>query len=84
MQIDYNKFTEPELRVILEAARIINFAFGQQFPSMKEQMALLIKDFQFRAINQIVVHSHNAIRSKYIARGIDPDAPNFVPDSLEK
>lgn len=84
MQIDYNKFTEPELRVILEAARIINFAFGQQFPSMKEQMALLIKDFQFRAINQIVVQSYNAIRSKYIARGIDPDAPNFVPDSLEK
>lgn len=84
MQIDYNKFTEPELRVILEAARTINLAFGQQFPSMKEQMALLIEDFQFRAINQIVVQSHNAIRSKYISRGIDPDAPNFVPDSLEK
>ena len=84
MQVDYNKFTESELQVILEAARTINFAFGQQFPSMKEQMALLIKDFQFRAINQIVVQSHNAIRSKYIARGIDPDAPDFVPDSLEK
>ena len=84
MQIDYNKFTEPELRVFLEAARTINFAFGQQFPRMKEQMALLIEDFQFRAINQIVVQSHNAIRSKHIARGIDPDAPNFVPDSLEK
>ena len=84
MQVDYNKFTESELRVILEAARTINFAFGQQFPIMKEQMALLIKDFQFRAINQIVVLSHNAIRSKYIARGIDPDAPDFVPDSLEK
>ena len=84
MQIDYNKFTEPELRVILEAARTINFAFGTQFPSMKEQMALLIEDLQFRAINQIVVQSHNAIRSKYISRGIDPDAPNFVPDSLEK
>ena len=84
MQIDYNKFTESELRVILEAARTINFAFGTQFPSMKEQMSLLIEDFQFRAINQIVAQSHNAIRSKYIARGIDPDAPNFVPDSLEK
>ena len=84
MQIDYNKFTESVLRVILEAARTINFAFGQQFPSVKEQMALLIEDFQFRAINQIVIQSHNAIRSKYIARGIDPDAPDFVPDSLEK
>lgn len=84
MQVDYNKFTESELRVILEAARTINFAFGTQFPSMKEQMALLIEDFQFRAINQIVIQSHNAIRSKYIARGIDPDAPDFVPDSLEK
>ncbi|MEE0978861.1 MAG: hypothetical protein UH625_05585 [Muribaculaceae bacterium] len=84
MQIDYNKFTESELRVIIEAARTINFAFGTQFPSMKEQMALLIEDFQFRAINQIVIQSHNAIRSKYIARGIDPDAPDFVPDSLEK
>lgn len=84
MQIDYNKFTESELRVILEAARTINFAFGQQFPSMKEQMALLLDDMQFRAINQIVVQSHNAIRSKYIARGIDPDAPDFVPDRLEK
>ena len=62
MQIDYNKFTESELRVILEAARTINFAFGTQFPSMKEQMALLIEDFQFR----------------------DPDAPDFVPDRLEK
>ena len=84
MQIDYKKFTETELRVILEAARTINFAFGTQFPSMKEQMAILIEDLQFRAINQIVVKSHNAIRSKYIARGIDPDAPDFVPDSLEK
>ena len=25
-----------------------------------------------------------AIRAKYIARGIDPDAPDFVPDSLEE
>lgn len=46
MQIDYNKFTESELRVILEVARTINFAFGQQFPSMKEQMALLLDDMQ--------------------------------------
>ncbi len=84
MQVDYNKFTESELRVILEAARTINFAFGQQFPSMKEQMALLIDDLHFRIINQIVIQSYNAIRSKYIARGIDPDAPDFVPDHLEK
>ena len=73
MQIDYNKFTESELRVILEAARTINFAFGQQFPSMKEQMALLIEDFQFRAINQIVVQSLNALRKIAIARGENPD-----------
>lgn len=84
MQVDYNKFTESELRVILEAARTINFAFGQQFPSVKEQMALLIEDFQFRAINQIVIQAYNALRSKYIARGIDPDAPDFRPDHLEK
>ena len=69
MQIDYNKFTESELRVILEAARTINFAFGQQFPSMKEQMALLLDDMQFRAINQIVIQSHNALRKIAIARG---------------
>lgn len=73
MQIDYNKFTESELRVILEAARTINFAFGQQFPSMKEQMALLLDDMQFRAINQIVVQSHNALRKIAIARGENPD-----------
>ncbi len=73
MQIDYNKFTESELKVILEAARTINFAFGQQFPSMKEQMALLLDDMQFRAINQIVVQSHNALRKIAIARGENPD-----------
>ena len=56
MQINYNKYTESELRVILKAAR---------------------------AINQIVHQTYNAIRAKYIARGIDPDAPDFVPDSLE-
>lgn len=72
MQIDYNKFTESELKVILEAARTINFAFGQQFPSMKEQMALLLDDMQFRAINQIVVQSHNALRKIAIARGENP------------
>lgn len=73
MQIDYNKFTESELKVIIEAARTINFAFGQQFPSMKEQMALLLDDMQFRAINQIVVQSHNALRKIAIARGENPD-----------
>lgn len=73
MQIDYNKFTESELKVILEAARTINFAFGQQFPSMKEQMALLLDDMQFRAINQIVVQSHNVLRKIAIARGENPD-----------
>ena len=73
MQIDYNKFTESELRVILEAARTINFAFGQQFPSMKEQMALLLDDMQFRAINQIVIQSHTALRKIAIARGENPD-----------
>ena len=73
MQIDYNKFTESELKVILEAARTINFAFGQQFPSMKEQMALLLEDIQFRAINQIVIQSHNALRKIAIARGENPD-----------
>lgn len=73
MQIDYNKFTESELRVILEAARTINFAFGQQFPSMKEQMALLLDDMQFRAINQIVIQSHNALRKIAIAQGENPD-----------
>lgn len=84
MQINYNKFTEQELRVILKAARAINYGFGLQFPSQKEQLALLIEDEQFRAINQIVHQSYNAIRAKYIARGIDPDAPDFVPDSLEE
>ena len=84
MQINYNKYTESELRVILKAARAINYAFGLQFPSHKEQLALLIEDEKFRAINQIVHQSYNAIRAKYIARGIDPDAPDFVPDSLEE
>lgn len=80
MEIGYNKFTEQELQVILDAARTINYAFGSQFPSHNEQMALLIDDLHFRIINQIVIQSYNAIRSKYIARGIDPDAPDFRPD----
>lgn len=84
MEIDYNKFTEQELQVILDAARTINYAFGTQFPSYKEQIALLIEDLHFRVINQIVIKSHNALRSKYIVRGIDPDAPDFRPDHLEK
>ena len=84
MEIDYNKFTEQELQVILDAARTINYAFGLQFPSHSEQMALLIDDLHFRVINQIVIQSYNALRSKYIARGIDPDAPDFRPDHLEK
>lgn len=84
MEIDYNKFTEQELQVILDAARTINYAFGTQFPSHSEQMALLIEDLHFRIINQIVIQSYNALRKKYIERGIDPDAPDFVPDHLEK
>lgn len=84
MKIDYNKFTEQELRVILNAARTINYGFGLQFPSQKEQLALLIEDLHFRIINQIVVQSYNALRKKYIERGINPDAPDFVPDHLEK
>ena len=84
MQINYNKYTESELRVILKAARAINYAFGLQFPSHKEQLALLLEDEHFRAINQIVHQTYNAIRAKYIARGIDPDAPDFVPDSLKE
>lgn len=84
MEINYNKFTEQELQVILDAARTINYAFGTQFPSHKEQLALLIEDLHFRVINQIVVQTYNALRSKYIERGIDPDAPDFVPDHLEK
>ena len=84
MQINYNKYTESELRLILKASRTINYAFGLQFPSHKEQLALLLEDEHFRAINQIVHQTYNAIRAKYIARGIDPDAPDFVPDSLEE
>ena len=84
MEINYNKFTEQELQVILDAARTINFAFGTQFPSHKEQLALLIEDLHFRVINQIVIQTYNALRAKYIARGINPDAPDFVPGHLKK
>lgn len=83
MEINYGKFTEQELQVILDAACTINYAFGTQFPSHCEQMALLIEDLHFRIINQIVIQSYNALRKKYIERGIDPDAPDFVPDHLE-
>lgn len=84
MEINYGKFTEKELQVIIDAARTINYAFGTQFPSHSEQMALLIEDLHFRIINQIVIQSYNALRKKYIKRGINPDAPDFVPDHLEK
>ena len=73
MKIDYNKFTEQELRVILNAARTINYGFGLQFPSHKEQLALLLEDVQFRAINQIVQKSHYALRAIAWKRGENPD-----------
>ena len=73
MEINYNKFTERELRVILEAARTINYAFGLQFPSHKEQLALLLEDEQFRAVNQIVQQSHDALRAIAWKRGENPD-----------
>ena len=73
MKIDYNKFTEEELKVIIKAARTINYAFGLQFPSQKEQLALLIEDEQFRAINQIVHQSHDALRAIAWKRGENPD-----------
>lgn len=74
MQIDYNKFTEYELGLIINAAKAINFAFGQQFPSRCEQMALLIDDLHFRVINQIIVQSHNALQRIAIGRDANPDA----------
>ena len=73
MQINYNKFTEQELRVILKAARAINYGFGLQFPSHKEQLALLLEDEHFRAINQIVQQSHDALRAIAWKRGENPD-----------
>lgn len=73
MQIDYNKFTESELRVILEAARTINFAFGTQFTGFKRQLKLLEEDEQFRSVNQIIIQSNHALRALAIKRGINPD-----------
>ena len=74
MQINYNKYTESELRVILKAARAINYAFGLQFPSHKEQLALLLENEQFRAINQIIIQSCTAHRDITIKQGENPDA----------
>ena len=74
MQINYNKFTEQELRVILKAARTINYGFGLQFPSHKEQLALLLEDEHFRAINQIIIQSCTAHRDITIKQGENPDA----------
>ena len=74
MQINYNKYTESELRVILKAARAINYAFGLQFPSYKEQLALLLEDEHFRAINQIIIQSCTAHRDITIKQGENPDA----------
>ena len=73
MKIDYNKFTEKEIRVILNAARTINYDFGLQFPSKKKKVALLIEDEQFRAINQIVQQSHDALRAIAWKRCENPD-----------
>ena len=73
MKIDYNKFTEGELKIIMEAARTINFAFGIQFPSHKEQLLLLLDDMHFRAINQIILQTHHALRAIAWKRGENPD-----------
>ena len=71
--IDYNKFTEEELRLIHEAAQTISFAFGAQFPGFKRQLQLLGEDEQFRAVNQIIIQSHNALRVLAMKRGENPD-----------
>ena len=73
MQINYNKFTEQELRVILKAARTINYGFGLQFPSHKEQLALLLEDEHFRAINQIVHQTYNALQAIAYKSGDNSD-----------
>ena len=73
MQINYNKFTEQELRVILKAARTINYGFGLQFPSHKEQLALLLDDLHFRAINQIIQQTHYALQAIVYKSGKNPD-----------
>ena len=73
MKIDYNKFTEDELKVIHNAARTINYGFGLQFPSYKEQLALLIEDLHFRAINQIIQQTHDALQAIVYKSGKNPD-----------
>ena len=73
MKIDYNKFTEEELKVIIKAARTINYAFGLQFPSHKEQLALLLEDEHFRAINQIVHQTYNALQAIAYKSGDNSD-----------
>lgn len=73
IQIDYNKFSEHELQVIIDAARTIKNAFGAQFPSYEEKLALMINDMHFRIICQIASESAYILRSKYRAKGIDPD-----------
>ncbi|MGM9866324.1 MAG: hypothetical protein ACI303_00480, partial [Lepagella sp.] len=62
-----------ELRVILNAARTINYGFGLQFPSHKEQLALLLEDEHFRAINQIVHQSYNALQAIAYKSGDNSD-----------
>lgn len=59
LQINYNQFTDSELERIYDCARALNFIFGQQFPGLRRQLKLLEEDEQFRAINQIVIQSHN-------------------------
>ena len=73
MKIDHNTFTEEELNVIMEAAKTINFAFGIQFPSHKEQLQLVLDDMHFRAINQIILQTRHALRAIAWKRGENPD-----------
>lgn len=82
--LDYSKFSEQELQTLHEAAQTISFAFHTQFPGFRTQLDLLKENEQFRAANQLIIETSNALRKKYIARGINPDAPDFVPDHLEK
>ena len=79
MEIDYNKFTEQELQVILDAARTINYGFGSQYPSHSEQMALLIEDLHFRVINQIVIQAHNASARSTSREASTPTHRTSVP-----
>lgn len=64
LQINYNQFTDSELERIFDCARALNFIFGQQFPGLKRQLKLLEEDEQFRAINQIVIQSHNTLAKR--------------------